>query len=118
MLDPKKAPACGTPGEFSDLRKGTLKIRKLTGLPTRGGLFRIKPFGPRLRISKSPFQTDAVGHTERHMPHANKVRLTGCGWRHVSRLSTRVVWLWRPKLCYECAATPCCRPIGCIAPSW
>ena len=117
-LDPKKAPPRGSPGQFSDLRKGTLKIRKLTGCPTRGGLFRIKPFGPCLRISKSPSQTDAVGLTAWHMARANKVRLTGCGWRHVLRLSTRVVWLRRPELCYECAATPCCRPIGCITPSW
>ena len=102
-LDPKKDPARGSPGQFSDLRKGTLKIRKLTGCPTRGGLFRIKPFGPCLRISKSPSQTDAVGLTAWHMARANKVRLTGCGWRHVLRLSTRVVWLRRPELCYECA---------------
>ena len=30
-LDPKKAPPRGSPGQFSDLRKGTLKIRKRTG---------------------------------------------------------------------------------------
>jgi hypothetical protein len=58
-LDPKKAPSRGSPGAFSDLQGAFPKIRKLTGCPTRGGLFRIKSMCPqrklfkRLRTSKS-----------------------------------------------------------------
>jgi hypothetical protein len=96
------------------------------GYPREGAFFGSSPL-VRKENSKttSNFQVAAVRPASRvHLRDRETMRRgssgavgAGCGSRHVSRLSTRDVWLRRPELYYECAATPCCRPIGCITPS-
>ena len=94
------------------------RLRMISGIEERNTLPPSATSQPQATASPRPLFRCPFPFGKKKEPRANKVRLTGCGWRHVLRLSTRVVWLRRPELCYECAATPCCRPIGCIPPSW
>jgi hypothetical protein len=86
-LDPKKAPSRGSPGAFSDLQGAFPKIRKLTGCPTRGGLFRIKSIGPQRKLESDfelPSRRRPTGQSRAPSRQGNdEVRLVGCCWRRV-----------------------------------
>ena len=74
-LDPKKAPSVGNPVSFRIFRVPFRRSENAPGYPREGAFFGSSHsvLGPRLRISKSPFQTDAVGLTARHMPTREQV---------------------------------------------